>query len=791
MKKSLNKVLAMFFMSGILVFSACKPTTSFNPSGNSSQTGGSSQSGGSSQGADEEELPAPTLKEKSVEKIENVEPTVIITEPYYKLKADGLSLDEGDTVCSSDFYNEKPILEVTSVGNGFVIRKYNDPKWLYTSIKVKNVTKNINTAFISVPENESKSGSENYYFYPFAQAGEEYDFWVEKQEANYSNWGESKKVRATALGGAGNFLITYKKFSFTHSTNELIFKDLVITKPDEVDLEGRIQGGIYDGGEWKGKNIWPGGYSFEKSCINIGKGYVGGKSVNEDGFLTGKKIIWATLDAKVYIPCSFDFHENSISKTTEYVCPVISKTLYNADDEETSSKTVYLTGNHKIPTVKITSSAGWKDKSTYHFNGNWCDATIEIINGDETVDLPSTAVKIRDRGNSTRWEGKTPFALKFEEKHKILGMSKDKRWVLMANYFDRALIRNRFVGTLGNEIYNTCWNAQFTPVNVYVNEKFIGTYDLGEQVKIGSKRVDVQSLEDYVLGTDSTEDSNNDGVIDIKDAGFLLEIDFRNKQSYNFYSEKYYLPMNFKDPDFDSDTKTYDSAKLKEAQAYAKKIINDFESVLAGDDFAKKYADYIDVDSFIDWYIVNEFGKNFDSLFQTSVYLYYDPVAQKIKMGPNWDFDLGLGNCNGANDTNGNGIENPTGWYVHGGTKGIGSDNDELSAKYTELYGSPDYRAFWINRLFEAPAFQTAVKKRWNAKRVSLKNAINKYIVEYANDIYDYIPMNEENLPRLGQSSWNGPSGYEQRTEYEDEIYYMYNWCMKRFEWMDSEIKKW
>ena len=66
--------------------------------------------------------------------------------------------------------------------------------------------------------------------------------------------------------------------------------------------------------------------------------------------------------------------------------------------------------------------------------------------------------------------------------------------------------------------------------------------------------------------------------------------------------------------------------------------------MLTSSDFEKHYKDYIDVDSFVDWYLVNEFSKNSDAIFQKSVFVYYDPADGKLRMGPNWDFDLAFGN---------------------------------------------------------------------------------------------------------------------------------------------------
>lgn len=68
---------------------------------------------------------------------------------------------------------------------------------------------------------------------------------------------------------------------------------------------------------------------------------------------------------------------------------------------------------------------------------NWVDANIKIENAeDESWNMEPTDMQIRGRGNTTWGCAKKPFAIKFDEKTKICGMPKHKRWVLIANYFD-------------------------------------------------------------------------------------------------------------------------------------------------------------------------------------------------------------------------------------------------------------------------------------------------------------------------------------------------------------------
>ena len=80
-------------------------------------------------------------------------------------------------------------------------------------------------------------------------------------------------------------------------------------------------------------------------------------------------------------------------------------------------------------------------------------------------------------------------------------------------------------------------------------------------------------------------------------------------------------------------------------KSWIQNYMNAFESALAGKDFAdpnRGYAKYIDVDAFIDHFIINELFKNTDG-FRNSTYMYKDR-NEKLKMGPVWDFNLSMGN---------------------------------------------------------------------------------------------------------------------------------------------------
>jgi len=130
----------------------------------------------------------------------------------------------------------------------------------------------------------------------------------------------------------------------------------------------------------------------------------------------------------------------------------------------------------------------------------------------------------------------------------------------------------------------------------------------------------------------------SDHRVVIGDDGYLLEIDqLERLDSDDVYFRTDHFLINIKEPDTE-----YNSVKY----TYVSGLINEFEEVLMGSNFKHPqsgYAKYIDIDSFIDWYLISEITKNQDSRSFSSIFLNVIP-GQKIKMGPLWDFDLAFGN---------------------------------------------------------------------------------------------------------------------------------------------------
>ena len=385
-----------------------------------------------------------------------------------------------------------------------------------------------------------------------------------------------------------------------------------------------------------------------------------------------------------------------------------------------------------VDNIAITSKEDWLE-ATFNLTGDYCAEENLSIN-----------TEIKGRGNSSWVQPKKSYSLKLESKEKILGMKKHKRWVLIANYSDKTLLRNYLASQMGNNIFNKVWNPSFKSVHLILNGKYNGVYLLGEQIKIDKNRVNIQAIDEI------EEDINGDSFIDINDGGFICEVNERMDELFNFRTTKG-VAFSLKEPD----------EVPSEVQETIKEIVQKAEDVLYGENWLDEtngYRKYFDVDSFIDWYIINELTKNNDAIFFSSVYLYYNPKDKLLHMGPNWDFDISCGNINY------NGCDNTQGYYI-------------ANAK-------------WISRLFEDESFKAKLKERWDQKKEELRTFITTTIQSNADNISEAAKLNFIKWNILGTYVWPNPDGYEQRTTYQSEIDLLIDFLTKRFYFLDAEFSK-
>ncbi len=264
-----------------------------------------------------------------------------------------------------------------------------------------------------------------------------------------------------------------------------------------------------------------------------------------------------------------------------------------------------------VPTVYIETENAQDitSKETY------LQCTFTMVDGDNTTRIENT--QIRGRGNSSWWNSdKKPYRVKFDKKQQLLGedFANAKNWTLLANHGDKTMIRNALTYQLGRFIgMKFCPAAKF--VDLYLNGKYRGTYQISDHVQVHKKRVEVD-----------------------EDNGWLLEVANENSREETYItSTRYGIIYNIKNPDDDQLT--------VDKRIAIGQWIEAFEKAVASSDYQdpeKGYRAYIDETDFINWYVGAEITGNIDALY--SIYMYKEADEQKMHFGPLWDLDIGYDN---------------------------------------------------------------------------------------------------------------------------------------------------
>ena len=360
---------------------------------------------------------------------------------------------------------------------------------------------------------------------------------------------------------------------------------------------------------------------------------------------------------------------------------------------------------------------------------DYVEGTVQVFGQGLTDSTSEVTMKIRGRGHST-WgiHPKKPYQMKLSDSSAFLGMPKKKRWLFMAEYSDKTMLRNRLAMELGY-LSNLDWTPNSYYAEVHINNVAMGTYRISEKVEEGSNRVD------------------------IGDNGFLLRIDTTlhgHTDNDDVYFETNEISgqnvIQIKEPDLVQGDQQYNLIKDH---------IIDFETALFGVNFTDPvngYLPYIDIDSFADWFLINEIAKNQDAKSYSSIYLHYIP-GQKIKMGPIWDFDLGFGNVDYSD------AAYPQGWWV--------------------------YYHWWIERLMQDPAFVNKVKERFTHFKSNEQYLLSK-IDEWSQTLRKSVARNDDIWGTLGYYVWPNSVVY---ATYNEEVEHLKNWLQERFVWMELAVE--
>ncbi len=343
----------------------------------------------------------------------------------------------------------------------------------------------------------------------------------------------------------------------------------------------------------------------------------------------------------------------------------------------------------------------------------------------------------------------------------LLGFPEEEDWILYAPYSDKTLFRNVLIYDLSRDMGRYASRVQF--VDVYINDSYNGVYVLMEKLKRDVNRIDINKLKD-------DENSGEDLT-----GGYILKIDKADGGGTTYTSVN-----SFTSPYAPNDSGggqqiyfLYDTPDEEditaEQRTYIQDYMADFENALAGNNFTDPdsgYLAYIETQSFIDFFLLNELANNVDG-YRLSTWLVKDK-NEKLQMGPIWDFNLAFGNAD----------------YCSGGSNNVWAYkfNERCSGDFWQI-------PFWWDRLLEDPAFVAQLQSRWQELRSTVfsDTAIDQKIDSYLETLTlsGAIVENFQKWDVIGQYVW--PNNFVGNS-YNAELDYLRDWLFARLSWMDDAL---
>ena len=362
-------------------------------------------------------------------------------------------------------------------------------------------------------------------------------------------------------------------------------------------------------------------------------------------------------------------------------------------------------------------------------------------------------ITIERRGNSSQWNDKRPYRFETVDQDgennnvELLGMPEENDWVLYAPWQDKTMIRNVLAYQLSNDMGRYASRTRY--VELYLNGDYQGIYVLMEKIKRDNERVNISKL--------NPEEIEGDDIT----GGYILKFDwfFTGDNIGGFQS------------DIDGNTYNYHYPKpsdiVPEQEEYIQNYMDDFENIMLSNNYADSiigYPSMMNVESFVDFILVQELAKNVDA-YRLSTYIYKDKdsIDNRLTAGPVWDFNHGFGNCDYGQTWE------PENWLLEYNPEG----GDQMS--------------FWWELLWQDENFREKVSARYSELRSNIfsESHIFEIIDNSVNHLGESINRNFLKWPVLGIYLW---PNFQVFDTYDEEILYLKSWISQRLSWMDSQI---
>ena len=496
-------------------------------------------------------------------------------------------------------------------------------------------------------------------------------------------------------------------------------------------------------------------------------------------------IAWYERDGQYYLflPADCDPTCLTVYFTTDDTVSVDGNTLVSGEATDAFSNTGCYTVicgdaqypltvmvSENLPAMYIETESGSLDY--IHANKEHKEKADIRIYEDGKLKLDAALKQIKGRGNATWLDyDKKPYNIKFEEKTKVLGMEKAKKWSLLASASDPSIVRNPIAWYVANGL-DIDFSSDYRIVDLYINGDYLGNYIICESVEVGKNRVNIFdltgatedvndpdiALEEYPVGGTAKNGSvpyfgeypsakwiNIPNDPDDISGGYLLECELPDR--YLYETSGFITSRNqsvvIKEPEYAS------RAQVEYISAYWQEAEDAIWSESGYNSLGKHYSDYFDIDSLVNMYILFEYSANGDG-GKTSTYFYKDQ-GKKIVAAPAWDFDHSFD-------------EDPKLWVAN---------RQSYNAAQTN-FATTDCSTIF-NKLFRHQDFRELVNARWD----EVKDIIaGTDVIDFINGLADEI----ETSAVMNGIRWNN---FSTKEEFWARVAVATSYIPGRYEWLN------
>lgn len=396
--------------------------------------------------------------------------------------------------------------------------------------------------------------------------------------------------------------------------------------------------------------------------------------------------------------------------------------------------------NSSIPTISIVTDSG-KAVTKKVYEGAAVSASGAVS---DEWDFSDLRAQVKCRGNYTYSSTeKKSYRVRFDDKINLFnqGDGKARSWVLMAEHCDQSFLRNHIAFAMAKKLTNISYSSSSSFVHLIINGKDQGIYHVVEQHQVGKHRVDINEDPeivdtDYFIEWDKYADS--DGIYGINwfyagENKFIVKSDAMSEAKCSFLSD----------------------------------FFNNANEAIAGGD-ESEIRKYLNVDTFVDMYILQEVMKNIDVGW--SSFFFVKSAGGTISCTCPWDFDLAAGNDARLDNGSYEGlyVGNPE-YVLFGGRKRLDQGNE------------------WFAYLMMRTWFVDLVTARWDEVKGDMQDTAISEIDRISTCFADDIETNFKAWPRLFGSKINQePDQIRALDTYQKHVAYLREWMVNRFTWLDN-----